>query len=82
MPAEARARIFGNVAKATTIPVFVQRLTRFFAAASHGDEAMHTDARYRDTLGTDSTPDAASSARIAPEISAQPPKIIAASLNL
>ena len=57
---------FANAAKATALPLFVQRLIRFFAAAGHGTEAMHTDARYRDTLG----PAAASTAVIAPEITA------------
>ena len=52
---------FAAAAKATAIPLFVQRLMRFFAAASYGTEAMQTDARYRDTLGT---------AAIAPEYNA------------
>jgi hypothetical protein len=56
---------FANAAKATGLPFFVQRLMRFFAAAIPGTEAMHTDARYRDTLGT-----AASAAVLAPEITA------------
>jgi hypothetical protein len=56
---------FANAAKATTLPLLVQRLMRFFAAAIPGTEAMHTDARYRDTLGT-----AASAAVLAPEITA------------
>ena len=56
---------FANAAKATALPLLVQRLMRFFAAAIPGTEAMHTDARYRDTLGT-----AASAAALAPEIAA------------
>lgn len=56
---------FANAAKATAIPLSLQRLIRFFTAASNGTEAMHTDARYRDTLGT-----ATSAAVLAPEISA------------
>jgi len=57
---------FPNAAKATAIPVSVQRLIRFFTPANHGTEAMHTDARFRDTLATA----ASAVAAIAPEISA------------
>lgn len=79
---DAAAATFANAAKATAIPLSVQRLIRFSMPANDGTEAMHTDARYRDTLGTASTLDTASSAGIAPEISDPPPKISGPSLNL
>jgi hypothetical protein len=60
---------FGPAAKAMTIPLFVQRLIRFFAAAGPVTEAMHTDPRYRDTLGAP-PPATAATAAVAPEISA------------
>jgi hypothetical protein len=67
--APRRRVALGHAAKAMTIPLFVQRLIRFFAAVNPGTDAMHTDPRYRDTLGA--PPPAADAAiTAAPEITA------------